>query len=156
MAIVFVGIDLAKSLFAVHGVNEAGKAELARPRVLRGKLGELIATLAPRTIGMEACRGAHHWARQFQALVHTVKPMAPKVVAPNRLSGERGKNDVADAQVTCEAVQRPNMRFAPLKRAELQGLLMVHRARQGFVEQRMATVNRIPGGGSARWASCCR
>jgi transposase len=145
MAIVFVGIDLAKNVFAVHGVNESGKAELVRPNVARAKLGELIATLPPCTIGMEACSGAHHWARQFQAHGHTVKLMAPKFVAPYRLSGKRGKNDAADAQAICEAVQRPNMRFVPIKSAEQQGRLMVHRARQGFVEQRTATFNRIRG-----------
>jgi transposase len=133
MAIVFVGIDLAKNVFAVHGINEVGKARLVRPNVARGKLGELIAALAPCTIGMEACSGAHHWARQFQAHSHTVKLMAPKFVVPYRLSGKRGKNDAADAAAICEAVQRPNMRFVPLKSAEQQGQLMVHRARQGFV-----------------------
>jgi transposase len=145
MAIVFVGIDLAKNVFAVHGVNEAGKAELVRPKVARAKLGELIAQLPPCTIGMEACSGAHHWARQFQGHGHTVKLMAPKFVVPYRLSGKRGKNDAADAAAICEAVQRPNMRFVPVKSAEQQGRLMVHRARQGFVEQRTATFNRIRG-----------
>lgn len=145
MAIVFVGIDLAKNVFAVHGVNEAGKAELVQPSVARGKLGELIARLPPCTVGMEACSGAHHWARQFAAHGHAVKLMAPKFVAPYRLSGKRGKNDAADAAAICEAVQRPNMRFVPVKSAEQQGRLMVHRARQGFVEQRTATFNRIRG-----------
>jgi transposase len=85
MAIVFVGIDLAKNVFAVHGVNEAGRPELVRPTVPRARLQELIATLAPCTIGMEACSGAHHWARQFEALGHTVRLMAPKFVAPYRM-----------------------------------------------------------------------
>jgi transposase len=145
MAIVFVGIDLAKSVFAVHGVNEAGKAELVRPAVPRGKLLELIAALPPCVIGMEACTGAHHWARLFMAQGHTVRLMAPKFVAPYRLSGKRGKNDAADAAAICEAVQRPNMRFVPVKSVEQQARLMVHRARQGFVEQRTATLNRIRG-----------
>lgn len=145
MAIVFVGIDLAKNVFAVHGVNEAGKAELVRPNVTRGKLQELIANLPPCTIGMEACSGAHHWARLFQAHGHTVRLMAPKFVAPYRLSGKRGKNDAADAAAICEAVQRPNMRFVPPKSLEQQGRLMVHRARQGYVEARTATINRIRG-----------
>lgn len=145
MAILFVGIDLAKNVFAVHGVNESGRPELVRPSVPRGKLGELMAALPPCTIGMEACSGAHHWARQFQAYGHTVRLMAPKFVTPYRLSGKRGKNDAADAQAICEAVQRPNMRFVPVKSAEQQGRLMVHRARQGFVEQRTATFNRIRG-----------
>lgn len=145
MAIVFVGIDLAKNVFAVHGVNEGGKPELVRPNVARGRLEELIAALAPCTIGMEACSGAHHWARRFQAYGHTVKLMAPKFVVPYRLSGKRGKNDAADSAAICEAVQRPAMRFVPVKTAEQQGRLMVHRARQGFVEQRTATLNRIRG-----------
>jgi len=145
MAIVFVGIDLAKNVFAVHGVDETGRPALVRPKVARAKLLELIAALAPCTIGMEACSGAHHWARLFQVHGHTVKLMAPKFVAPYRLSGKRGKNDAADAMAICEAVQRPNMRFVPIKSAEQQGRLMVHRARQGFVEQRTATFNRIRG-----------
>ena len=145
MAIVFVGIDLAKNVFAVHGVNEAGKADLLKPSVPRGKLNELIAALPPCTIGMEACSGAHHWARQFQAHGHTVRLMAPKFVAPYRLSGKAGKNDAADAAAICEALQRPNMRFVPVKSTEQQGRLMVHRARQGFVVQRTATLNRIRG-----------
>ncbi len=145
MAILFVGIDLAKSVFAVHGVNDAGKPELVRPSVPRNKLLEQVAALPPCTIGMEACSGAHHWARLFQTLGHTVRLMAPKFVAPYRLSGKRGKNDAADAQAICEAVQRPNMRFVPVKSAAQQGQLMVHRARQGFVEARTATLNRIRG-----------
>jgi transposase len=145
MTILFVGIDLAKNVFAVHGVNQAGKAELVKPAVPRARLTEVIAALPPCTIGMEACSGAHHWARLFQAQGHTVKLMAPKFVAPYRLSGKRGKNDAADALAICEAVQRPNMRFVPIKSIEQQGRLMVHRARQGFVEQRTATLNRIRG-----------
>jgi transposase len=145
MTIVFVGIDLAKNVFAVHGVNAVGKAALVRPSVPRAKLHELIASLPPCTIGMEACSGAHHWARLFQALGHTVKLMAPKFVAPYRLSGKRGKNDAADAAAICEAVQRPTMRFVPIKSLEQQGQLMVHRARQGFVESRTAVFNRIRG-----------
>ena len=98
MAILFVGIDLAKNVFAVHGVGEAGKAELVKPAVPRARLNEVIAALPPCTIGMEACSGAHHWAREFQAHGHTVKLMAPKFVAPYRLSGKKGKNDAADAE----------------------------------------------------------
>jgi transposase len=145
MAILYVGIDLAKSVFAVHGVNEAGKAELVRPSVARAKLVELIAALPPCVVGMEACTGAHHWARLFMSHGHTVRLMAPKFVAPYRLSGKRGKNDAADAAAICEAMQRPNMRFVPVKSTEQQARLMVHRARQGFVEQRTATLNRIRG-----------
>lgn len=97
MAIVSVGIDLAKDVFAVHGVDESGKPALVRPNVPRGKLLEPIASLPPCLIGMEACSGAHHWAREFAKFGHTVRLMAPKFVIPYRLSGKRGKNDAADA-----------------------------------------------------------
>lgn len=145
MAILTVGIDLAKNVFALHGVNEAGKPELLRPKLARAKLNEVVAALPPCTIGMEACSGAHHWARLFAAHGHTVKLMAPKLVAPYRMSGKRGKNDAADAAAICEAVQRPNMRFVPVKSCEQQSRLMVHRARQGFVATRTAVINRIRG-----------
>ncbi len=145
MGIVTVGIDLAKNVFAVHGVDAAGKSALVRPSVSRGKLAELIASLAPCLIGMEACSGAHHWARLFAGFGHTVRLMAPKFVVPYRLSGKRGKNDAADAAAICEAVARPNMRFVPVKSLDQQGQLLVHRAHQGFVQQRTATINRIRG-----------
>ena len=145
MTIVTVGIDLAKNVFAVHGVDGAGKPVLVRPDVARSALVELVANLPPCLIGMEACSGAHHWARLFAQHGHTVRLMAPKFVAPYRLSGKRGKNDAADAQAICEAVTRPQMRFVPVKTVEQQGALMVHRVRQGFVQQRTATINRIRG-----------
>src|SRR5688572_9358807 len=145
MAIVTLGIDLAKNVFALHGVDATGKAVLVRPSVPRGKLLELVASLPACLIGMEACSGAHHWARLFQAHGHTVRLMAPKFVAPYRLSGKRGKNDAADAAAICEAVTRPSMRFVPPKSLQQQSELMVHRARQGFVQQRTATINRIRG-----------
>ena len=145
MAILYVGIDLAKNVFAVHGVNEACKPELLRPAVPRARLHELIASLPPCTVAMEACSGAHHWARLFAARGHTVRLIAPKFVTPYRMSGARGKNDAADAAAICEAVQRPAMRFVPMKSLEQQSQLMVHRARQGFVEARTACINRIRG-----------
>ena len=145
MVIVSVGIDLAKNVFAVHGVEESGKPALVRPSVPRARLLELVASLPPCLIGMEACSGAHHWAREFAKFGHTVRLMAPKFVIPYRLSGKRGKNDAADAAAICEAVTRPNMRFAPVKSLDQQDQLLVHRARQGFVEQRTATLNRIRG-----------
>ena len=145
MRIVTIGIDLAKNVFAVHGVDAAGKAVLVRPTVPRAKLLELIAALPPCLVGMEACSGAHHWAREFQKFGHTVRLIAPKFVTPYRLSGKRGKNDAADAAAICEAITRPSMRFVPIKSIEQQGQLLVHRARQGFVEQRTATLNRIRG-----------
>ncbi len=134
MTIVTVGIDLAKNVFAVHGVGDAGKAELVRPEVPRAKLLELIAHLPPCLIGIEACSGAHHWAREFTTFGHTVRLMAPKFVTPYRMSGKRGKNDAADAMAICEAVTRPNMRFVPIKTIEQQSRLFVHRAHQGYVE----------------------
>ena len=98
MAIVTVGIDLAKNVFAVHGVSESGKPDLVRPEVPRTKLLELVANLPACLIGMEACSGAHHWAREFSKFGHMVRLMAPKFVAPYRMSGKRGKNDDADAE----------------------------------------------------------
>lgn len=145
MAILTVGIDLAKNVFALHGVNEAGMPELLQPRVPRAKLHALVASLPPCTIGIEACSGAHHWARLFQAHGHTVRLIAPKLVTPYRMSGKRGKNDAADAAAICEAVSRPNMRFVPVKSVQQQSRLMVHRAREGYVQQRTATLNRIRG-----------
>ena len=145
MSILYVGIDLAKNVFAVHGVDEHGKPALVRASVPRAKLHALIASLPPCTIGMEACSGAHHWARLFAALGHTVRLMAPKFVTPYRLSGKRGKTDAADAAAICEALQRPNMRFVPVKSLEQQATLTLHRVRQGFVEQRSALINRIRG-----------
>ena len=145
MAIVTVGIDLAKNVFAVHGVDETGKAVLVRSEVPRAKLMELIANVPPCLIGMEACSGAHHWAREFAQFGHTVRLMAPKFVVPYRMSGKRGKNDAADAAAICETVTRPNMRFVPVKSIGQQSQLFVHRARQGYVEQRTALINRIRG-----------
>jgi transposase len=145
MAILTVGIDTAKSVFAVHGVDAAGKVQLRQPKVARAKLTALVGSLPPCTIGIEACSGAHHWARQFQAQGHTVKLMAPKLVTPYRMSGKQGKNDAADAAAICEAVSRPSMRFVPVKSEEQQSRLMVHRARQGFVAARTACINRIRG-----------
>jgi transposase len=145
MAIVTLGIDLAKNVFALHGVDATGKPALVRPSVARGKLLEAVAALPPCLIGMEACSGAHHWARLFEAQGHTVRLMAPKFVAPYRLSGKRAKNDAADAAAICEAVTRPSMRFVPPKSLQQQSELLVHRARQGFVAQRTAILNRIRG-----------
>ena len=143
MTIVTVGIDLAKNVFAVHGVNHAGKPELVRPDVKRAKLLELVASLPPCLIGMEACSGAHYWAREFQKFGHTVRIMAPKFVAPYRMGGKHGKNDAADAAAICEAVTRPNMRFVPVKDIDQQAILCLHRTRQGFIEERTAHYNRV-------------
>jgi len=136
-----VGIDLAKSVFSLHGVGSAGRVVLRRT-VRRDQLLGAVASLSPCLIGMEACSGAHEWGRRFQEHGHTVRLMAPKFVAPYRKSG---KNDGNDAEAICEAVTRPNMRFVPVKSAEQQALLAMHRVRQGFVVERTATINRLRG-----------
>ena len=145
MTIITIGIDLAKNIFAVHGVNENGHAELVKPKVSRDQLLPLIANLPPCLIGMEACSGAHHWARLFRQHGHTIKLMAPKFVTPYRMSGKRGKNDAQDAAAICEAVTRPHMRFVPIKEEHQQIILCLHRTRQGFVEERTAAYNRMRG-----------
>lgn len=94
---------------------------------------------------METCSGAHHWARCLATFGHTVRIIAPKFVAPYRMSGKQGKNDAHDAAAICEAAGRPNMRFVPIKSAEQQALLSVHRVPQGFVEERTAAINRLRG-----------
>jgi transposase len=136
-----VGIDLAKNVFSLHGVDAAGKAVLRRT-VRRERLVETVAALSPCLIGMEACSGAHQWGRCFQKYGHTVRLMAPKFVSPYRKSE---KNDGNDAEAVCEAVSRPSMRFVPVKSAEQQALLTLHRVRQGFVVQRTALINRLRG-----------
>lgn len=135
------GIDLAKAVFSVHAVDGSGGVVL-RKTVGRARLMALIAQLPPCLIGLEACSGAHEWARRFAELGHTVKLMAPKFVAPYRKSG---KNDGNDAEAICEAVSRPSMRFVPVKSVEQQAVLTLHRVRLGFVEERTATINRIRG-----------
>ena len=107
MNIVTVGIDLAKNVFALHGVDQSGKAVLIKPKVVRGQLLEMVAHLPPCLIGMEACSGAHYWAREFSRFGHTVKLMAPKFVAPYRMSGKRGKNDAADAPSAKPSLGQP-------------------------------------------------
>jgi transposase len=136
-----VGIDLAKNTFSVHGIDKSGTV-LFRRAVSRNKLSVLVAQLPPCLIGMEACSGAHEWARRFSQFGHTVKLIAPKFVTPYRKSG---KNDGNDAEAICEAVARPNMRFVPIKTVEQQSDLGLHRVRQGFIEDRTATINRVRG-----------
>lgn len=145
MAIVTVGIDLAKNVFAVHGINEFSKPQLVEPSVSRAKLPKLISQLPPCTIAMEACSGAHYWARQFQAMGHTVKLIAPKFVSPYRMGGKCGKNDAADAAAICEAATRPQMRFVAVKTIDQMSMLFNHRARQGQVQMKVALINRIRG-----------
>jgi transposase len=141
MQITTVGIDLAKNVFQVHGVNGQGKAVL-RKQLRRDQMSAFFANLPPCLIGMEACGGAHHWARKLQAFGHTVRLMAPQFVKPYVKSN---KNDAADAEAICEAVSRPSMRFVPIKNLEQQSVLALHRVRQGFVRARTAQANQIRG-----------
>ena len=141
MKITTVGIDLAKALFQVHGVDERGKAVL-RKQLNRKDVLSFFANFEPRLIDMEACGGAHYWARKLSALGHTVRLMAPQFVKPYV---KTNKNDRNDAEAICEAVARPNMRFVPVKTAQMQAVLALHRARQGFVKARTAQANQIRG-----------
>lgn len=136
-----VGIDLAKQVFSIHAVDEAGNVVM-RKTVGRARLLPTLAQFPACLIGLEACAGAHEWARQFLALGHTARIMAARFVAPYR---RKAKNDGNDAEAICEAVQRPSMRFVPVKSAEQQAVLSLHRVRQGFIEERTATINRIRG-----------
>ncbi|HYL89949.1 MAG TPA: IS110 family transposase [Burkholderiales bacterium] len=141
MEISAVGIDLAKSVFQIHGVDRRGKV-LLRKQLKRAQVTEFFAKLSPCLIGMEACASAHHWARKLQSFGHTVRLIAPQFVKPYVKSN---KNDVADAEAICEALLRPNMRFVAVKTIEQQALLSLHRARQGFVKARTAQANQIRG-----------
>lgn len=136
-----VGIDLAKHVFSLHGVDSTGRVVL-RKTVRRTELEAAVAALPACLIGMEACSGAHEWARRFTIHGHRIKLMAPKFVAPYR-SG--GKNDANDAAAICEAASRAQVRAIPVKSVEQQAVLCLHRARQGFVEERTAVINRIRG-----------
>jgi transposase len=136
-----IGIDLAKNSFSVHGVDAAG-AVVLRKTVSRARLIGLLIEQPPCVIGLEACSGAHEWARLLQHFGHTVKLMAPRFVAPYR---KNGKNDGNDAEAICEAVSRPHMRFIPVKTPAQQAVLCLHRVRQGFIDERTATINRLRG-----------
>lgn len=141
MSVTTLGIDLAKNTFSLHGVDAHGKAVL-RKTLTRAKLMPFLAQLPPCRIGMEACSGAHHWARQLTTLGHQVGIMAPKFVIPYR---KGGKNDGNDAEAICEAVARPAMRFVPIKSAEQQAITCLHRIRQARIKERTATVNQLRG-----------
>src|SRR5204863_5393104 len=136
-----VGIDLAKNVFQLHGVDARGKPVL-RKRLQRAQALTFFANLPSCLIGMEACGGAHYWAREFMKLGHTVKLMAPQFVKPYVKSN---KNDARDAEAICEAVTRPSMRFVAVKTPDQQALLSVHRARQGLVTVRTAQANQLRG-----------
>ena len=141
MTVTTIGVDLAKNVLQVHGVNEHGKA-VVRKQLNRHRVAEFFANLPPCLVGMEACGSAHHWARKLRALGHDVRLMAPQFVKPYVKTNE---NDAADAEAICEAVARPTMRFVPIKDVEQQALLALHRARQGFVKARTAQSNQIRG-----------
>jgi transposase len=141
MKLTAIGIDLAKNVFQIHGVDVRGKAVLKK-QLKREQMAPFFANLMPCLIGMEACGSAHFWARKLQAMGHTVKLMAPQFVKPYVKSN---KNDAADAEAICEAVSRPNMRFVPIKNGEQQAVLALHRARQSFVKARTAQANQIRG-----------
>jgi transposase len=141
MKLTTVGIDLAKNVFQVHGIDEHGKV-LLKKQLRRDQVATFFVNQPPCLIGMEACGGAHHWARKLSAMGHTVRLMAPQFVKPYV---KTNKNDAADAEAICEAVGRPNMRFVPIKNVEQQAVLALHRARQGFVKARTAQANQIRG-----------
>ncbi|MCB1986505.1 MAG: IS110 family transposase [Burkholderiales bacterium] len=141
MKITTIGIDLAKEVFQIHGVNEHGKVML-RKQLRRNAMIKYFANLAPCLIGMEACGSSHYWARKLNGFGHTVKLMSPQFVKPYV---KTNKHDMADAEAICEAVSRPNMRFVPIKNVEQQAILSVHRARQGLVKAKTAQANQIRG-----------
>ena len=144
MQITTVGIDLAKNVFQVHGVDAQGKTIL-RKQFKREQMAVFFANLTPCLIGMEACGSAHYWSRKLQALGHTVRLIAPQFVKPYV---KTNKNDAADAEAICEAVTRPSMRFVPIKNVEQQAVLALHRVRQGLVKAGM------PSASTMRRAGC--
>jgi len=133
-----IGLDIAKSVFQVHGVDVAGVVVI-RKRVSRARVLEYFGKLSPCLVGIEACPSAHHWGRELQALGHTVRLIPPSYV---KAYLKRGKNDAA---AICEAVTRPSMRFVPLKTKEQQSALMLHRTRQLLVRQRTMLSNALRG-----------
>lgn len=136
-----VGLDLAKSVFQVHGADQEGRP-LVRKKLRRGQVLGFFTGLAPCLIGLEACAGAHYWARELQALGHAVRLIPPQYVKP---FVKTNKNDASDAEAICEALVRPTMRFAAVKSAEQQSVLMLHRARELLVRQRTMLINALRG-----------
>jgi transposase len=134
-----IGIDLAKSVFQVHGVDAQGDVVVVR-KLRRARLIEFFAKVPACLIGMEACATAHHWARELTKLGHTVRLLPPAYV---KAYVKRSKNDAADAAAICEAVTRPSMRFVPIKTEEQQASLAVHRARDLFIGQRTQLINAL-------------
>jgi transposase len=136
-----IGLDIAKSVFQIHGVDADGTVVI-RKRVSRAKVLEFFCDLPPCLVGIEACPTAHHWSRELQGLGHTVRLMPPSYV---KAYLKRSKNDANDAAAICEAVQRPTMRFVPTKTRDQQAVLMLHRTRQLLVRQRTMLSNAMRG-----------
>lgn len=141
MELAIIGLDLAKNVFQVHGVDKRGVMVLHK-QLKRDQVAPFFAHLQPCLIGIEACGGAHYWARKLASFGHTVKMMAPQFVKPYV---KTDKNDSLDAEAICEAVARPNMRFVPAKLPEQQAVLALHTAREAFVHARSAQASRIRG-----------
>ena len=136
-----IGLDLAKNVFQVHGVDATGAAVL-RKRVRRSQVLAFFGHMPRCVVGMEACATAHYWARELKTLGHEVRLMPPQYV---KAYVKRNKNDVADAEAICEAVERPSMRFVPVKTAEQQAALLMHRGRELLVRQRTMLANALRG-----------
>ena len=141
MQITTIGLDIAKNVFQVHGIDQHGQAVLKK-RLARAKVLTWFANLPRCVIGMEACGGAHHWARQLTRLGHEVRLMPPQYV---KAYVKTNKHDAADAEACCEAVQRPSMRFVAVKTETQQATCMLHRARDQLIGQRTATINALRG-----------
>lgn len=141
MEVTTIGIDIAKRIFQIHGVDKNGKTILKK-KLMREQVLTFMANVPKCLIGIEACGGSSYWARELTKLGHTVKLMAPQFVKPYV---KTNKNDQADSEAICEAVARPNMRFVPIKTAEQQDILFIHRVRQRLVKNRTALANEIRG-----------
>ena len=141
MEVTTIGLDIAKRVFQAHGVDATGRA-LVRRRLGRAEVLDFFRALRPCLVGIEACGTAHHWAREIRAFGHEVRLIPGAYVKPYV---KRGKTDAADAEAICEAVTRPTMRFVPVKTAEQQAVLMLHRTRDLLVRQRTALVNALRG-----------
>jgi transposase len=134
-----IGIDLAKNAFSIHGVDNRGKV-IINKTIKRNKVLELFANMPSSLIGMEACSGAHYWARELIKLGHDARIMASKYVSPYRTGA---KNDLNDAKAICEAVTRPHMRLVQVKSPEHQSIMLLHRARENWVHERTALINQM-------------
>jgi transposase len=145
LLIVRVGVDLAKNLIQVHAVDAAGKRVVTKA-LKRDQFFAWCEQLPKGcVVAMEACSSAHHWARRLQALGLDARLIAANFVTPYRMEGKSGKNDATDAAAICEAASRPSMRFVPIKTPDQQGIMSLHRIREGFKEERTACINRIRG-----------